>query len=387
MKRFIQKTRKWPQRRGAVLVYLAIMLVVMTMFVALAVDIGVIATARAQLKTVADAAALAGARQLASERRISKSVTNLSTEINAATNAAITAGNANLVLGASPSLSSSGIVVGYKKVRSPGADVPGASVDTTASQSLFNSVQVTASVTVPALFSAPFRPGGSSVSVTSTATVELVQVKGFSIGTTNASILPIVMDAAAYNRMTNGTGGDSYSFSSSSYNPPSANGVTNGSDGVVESVAYPVSSGVSGNWGTIKFGVSNNSTATLGGQIADGITPAQMKAEYPSSTTVTVPHQFGANPGISAGIKSDLASIIGKAVTVPIYDSSGGNGNNAWYNTTAFASVRIVAVNLTGNPKYVVVQPAINTDGSAVLDTSSPNNWSGGGAVFLRLSR
>ena len=51
---------------------------------------------------------------------------------------------------------------------------------------------------------------------------------------------------------------------------------------------------------------------------------------------------------------------------MPIYDTSGGNGNNAWYHVVTFASVRIVAVNLTGNNKYVVVQPAINDDPTAI---------------------
>jgi Flp pilus assembly protein TadG len=375
-------------RRGAVLVYIAILLVPLTMFVALAVDVGVIATAEAQLKTAADAAALAGARQLASDRRISTSITNLTPEMTLATTKAISAGNANSVLGKPMQLNSSNVVIGYKKVSSPNPDLPDAAVNTGVSSTLFNSVQVTATVAVPALFSAPFRPGGSTVSVTSTATVELAQIKGFTIGSANANILPIVMDGAAYNRMVGGSGGDSYAFSSGGYNPPNSNGVTSGADGITESVVYPVSAGSSGNWGTIKFGVSNNSTATLGSQISNGITPAQMQAEYPASTnTVSVPHQFGANPGISAAVKSNLTGIIGQAVTVPIYDTSGGNGNNAWYHVYAFASVRIVAVNLTGNPKYVVVQPAISIDPTAIPDTANTNPWSAGGAIFLHLSR
>ena len=52
-------------------------------------------------------------------------------------------------------------------------------MNTSVPTTLYNSVQVTATVTVPALFCTPFRPAGSTVSVTSTATVELVQTKGF----------------------------------------------------------------------------------------------------------------------------------------------------------------------------------------------------------------
>ena len=380
-----RNSKRTAGRRGAVLALVAILMVPLTMFVALAVDVGVIATAEAQLKTVADSAALAGARQLASDRRMSTTSTELSPEMAAATAEAIAAGNANSVLGQPATLSSSNVTIGYKCMNP--LDSPGAAVNTGVSSTLFNSVQVTATVAVPALFSAPFRPNGSTVSVTSTATVELAQTKGFMIGTANASILPIVMDANAYNRMVGGTGGDTYTFTSSAYNPPNANGVSSGADGLKESVAYPVTTGSSGNWGTIEFGVSNNSTSTLGAQINGGITPAQMSAEYPGSTTVTVPHQFNANPGISAGIKANLTGIIGKSVTVPIYDSSGGTGTNAWYHVNAFATVRIVAINLTGNPKYVVVQPAMSTDPMAIADTSNTNSWSSGGVVFLHLSR
>ncbi|MBV8383910.1 MAG: hypothetical protein JOZ63_14975, partial [Planctomycetaceae bacterium] len=51
--------------RGSILTLTAVLLFAFFGLAALAVDIGVIATARAQLETVADAAALAGAMQLA----------------------------------------------------------------------------------------------------------------------------------------------------------------------------------------------------------------------------------------------------------------------------------------------------------------------------------
>jgi hypothetical protein len=79
---------------------------------------------------------------------------------------------------------------------------------------------------------------------------------------------------------------------------------------------------------TNNFGVSNNGRKILGDQISSGITPTQMQNEYPSGT-VTVPRQFSANTGISGGLEPYLTSIIGKAVTIPICDQSGINGNNA----------------------------------------------------------
>jgi Flp pilus assembly protein TadG len=368
-----------------ILVLAALLLVVLLSLVALAVDIGIIATARAQLKTVTDAAALAGAMQLASDRRISTTITNLNPEMAAATSQAITIGQANSVLGTSAQVSSSNVVIGYKNVNPPNMDPPDAAVNTAVSFTLYNSVQVTATTTIPALFSAAFRSTGSTVTVTSTATVEIDQIQGFQ-SNNNAGILPIAMPQSAYNLMISGNGGDNYTFTSANYNPPNSNGVTSGPDGIAESVVYPVTTDLSGNWGTLNFGVSNNSSSILGSQISNGITPAQMTNEYPSGT-VTAPHTFSGNPGISATLKDDLTAIIGKVVAVPIYDTSGGSGSNATYNVIGFASVRIVAVQLTGNNKFVAVQPAIDNDPTAIPNTGQPNSWSNGGVIFLHLSR
>ena len=377
------KRHRYGRRSGTILVLAAFLLIVLLSMSAVAVDIGVIAAARAQLKTVTDAAALAGVKELASDRRISTSITDLTPETTAAVAKAVAVGNLNTVLGQSPQLVASNVVVGYKD---PSSTSPDSAVSTGGSATQYNSVQVTATVTVPALFSAAFRAAASTVSVTSTATAEVFPIKGFRDGLSlNAAILPLVIDLAAYNRMTLGAGGDSYRFTPASYNPP-ATGVTSGADGIAESVTYPVTTGASGNFGTINFGVANNSTKILGDQISFGVTPTQMKAEF-SGTDVSAPHSFGGNTGVSAGIKDNLAAIIGKSVTVPVYDTTTGNGSNATYHVIKYASVRIVAVDLTGNPKYVVMQPALNTDPTAIPDTTTPSTWSSGGAVVLHLSR
>ncbi len=64
--------------------------------------------------------------------------------------------------------------------------------------------------------------------------------------------------------------------------------------------------------------------------------------------------------GISAGVKDELASIIGQTRVIPIFSSVTGNGNNAQYRIVKWAGVRILAVRLTGamSKKMVMVQPA-----------------------------
>jgi hypothetical protein len=262
-----------------------------------------------------------------------------------------------------------------------------------ASTSKFNSVQVkilrdaSHGGAVPTVFAQLMGFKGTNVTVTSTATAQAYSISGFqAAGSLNANLLPIVLDKATWQAMMAGPGQatDQYTYN------PSTNTVTSGPDGIYESQLYPVSSGSPGNWGTIKVGVSNNSTSTLSAQIQYGITPAQL-ATFPNSTiqldsTQSPPSiTFSGNPGISAGIKSALQSIIGQPVAVPIYDENGGNGNNAWYRVIAFQPARILSVNFQGNPKYVIIQPCLLNDQTAIA--GSAQSWTSGGLISVQLTR
>ncbi len=378
---------------GKVIVLMAAMMPVMIGGVALSVDTAVLATAKGQLQTAADAAALAGAMQLASEARLTGS-TDLSSEIrNARSNAIIyawrnsTLGSGTILNANSGNDASGDIVIGYLAP----TDLVTALPDTSVSSTLFNSVLVAASRNsshtgvVPSFFGGIVGSRGTSLRVTSTATVQNYSITGFSSTTENANLLPIVLDQTTYNAMMAGTTTDQYTYNTTTGQ------VTSGPDGVPESKLYPVKTGDPGNWGTVKIGVSNNSTSTLGAQIRYGITPAQL-ATFPNSTiqldsSLTPPSiTFEGNPGISAGIKDDLASIIGKPVSIPIYDQTGGNGNNATFRVVDFAAVRILDVCFQGNPKYVIIQPALVKDPTAIAGSPQPS-WTSGGLIRLHLSR
>jgi Flp pilus assembly protein TadG len=381
------------RRRGAAALFFGVMLPMFVGLVALSVDLSVVAVARNQLSCAADAAALAGAQKLADDYRL-QGITNLTSEINAANTAATQFAQDNLVLNAAPVIvanannSTSGdIVVGYLDPNSSTATLDTSS----ASASKYNAVQVTTSRTsdhggiVPGFFSKLMGFQGSSVQVSSTAIAQNYSITGFqSTNSLSANLLPIVLDQTTYQAMINKTTQDQYTWN------PATQTVSSGADGITESVLYPVGSGSPGNWGTINVGVSNNSTSTIGAQIRYGITPAQL-ATFPNSTiqldtTLTPPQiTFSGNPGISAGIKDDLTSIIGKPVTIPIYDLNGGNGNNAWYRVIQFACVRILSVNFQGNPKYVIIQPAMVNDPTAIVGTAQP--WTTGGQIVLHLAR
>jgi hypothetical protein len=387
------RSRSPTMSRGMSLMLTALVLPAMFAFVSVAVDTAILATARAQLKTVADAAALAGAMQLADNVRIQGS-TNLSPEITNAQTRAQAAGQANSVLGQAAVLlpnsnnSASGdTVVGYFNPSTRTWTPPPLSNSLLTNAMSVNAIRANDHVgPVPTFFSRVMGFTGSSMTVSSIAMVQNYTIGGFkTVNNLDANLLPIVLDQTTYNAMIARTTQDQYSYN------PATGTVTNGPDGIPESVLYPVGSGSPGNWGTVKIGVSNNSTSTLAAQIQYGITPAQL-ATFPGGViqldnTQTPPSiTLSGNPGISAGIKSAVDAIIGNPVTIPIYDINGGNGNNAWYRVVAFAGVRVMASNFQGNPKYVVVQPALVYDPTAVVGPVQ-SAWTSGGKVVVNLVR
>ena len=377
------------KRSGKFLVFTVLMSIVLMGFGALAVDIGVAAATRAQLKTVADAGALAGARQLVSDNRLSTTYTLSSTsaEIVAANSKATSIGQANIVFGQAAVIQTSDIAVGTKTTSPP--DPSDSTFVATTNNATTNSVQLTAKRdsthggVVPAYFSSIWGSSGSTASVTSTATVEVFNIGGYTAGTSNSAILPMAMLKSSFDAMFNAPITDNYSYS------PSGNTygtVTNGSDGVPEALLYPKGT-TAGNFGTVNFGVSSNSTKILGDQISNGITPAQMATEFPTGFSFNNTSSFtvSGDTGISAGIKDNLTGIIGKPVSVLLYTTVTNPGNNATYTIVEFAAVRIVEVDFQGSNKNVVIQPAFITDPTATPGTGT--TIQNGGLIRLHLSR
>jgi hypothetical protein len=332
-------------RRGTVAVLVALTLPVLVGVAALALDGSLLFVQRGQAQSAADGAALAGAYALSNGASFD------------------TAQSAAIAIGAQKN-----ITIAASNITEP---QPGA-------------VSVSVTSTHPRMFSAIWGPGSMAAKASATAVAQTSLVGFQANGSWNARCLPIVLDKPTWQAMMAKQTTDQYTYNAST------NTVTSGPDGITESQLYPVGSGSPGNWGTIKVGVSNNSTSTLSAQILNGITPAQL-ATFPNSTielntSLSPPSiTFPGNPGISAGIKSALTSIIGVPVAIPIYDLNGGNGNNAWYRVICFQPARIMAVNFQGNPKYVIIQPCILNDPTGIGGT--PQAWSQGGLLSLQLTQ
>jgi hypothetical protein len=332
-------------RAGNVAAVVALCLPVVIGVMALGLDAGMMYLQRRQAQSAADSAALAGAYALYN-----------GSSFGTAQTAAVSLAARN------------GITITASQVTQPQV----------------GAVSVTATSSHPRMFSAIWGSGTMSATASATAIAQ-TSISGFQAsGSLSANLLPIVLDKVTWQTMMAGQSTDQYTYNAAT------NTVTTGSDGFCESQLYPVGSGSPGNWGTIEVGVSNNSTSTLSAQILNGITPAQL-ATFPNSTiqldqTQSPPSiTFNGNPGISAGIKAALTSIIGKPVAVPIYDQNGGNGSNAWYRVIAFQPARILSVNFQGNPKYVIIQPATLNDPTGIPGT--PQSWTLGGLMSLQLTR
>ena len=136
--------------------------------------------------------------------------------------------------------------------------------------------------------------------------------------------------------------------------------LTDDPDDILEANLFPQGTDSPGNRGTIDIGSSNNSTSDLARQIVHGISPEDMAHMGGSLVFEDGELLLNGDTGISAGMKDELASIIGETRCIPIFSNVSGNGNNATFTIVKFVGVRILKVKLTGSmsSKKVIIQPA-----------------------------
>jgi hypothetical protein len=124
----------------------------------------------------------------------------------------------------------------------------------------------------------------------------------------------------------------------------------------------------------VDIGSSNNSTSDIARQIVEGVSPDDLehhggKLELDDNGEL----ELNGDTGISAGVKDELASIMGEPRIIPVV----GPGNNATYTIVKFAGVRIMDVKLTGkmSQKRVIIQPCpIVTAGAIYGETSGSSS-------------
>jgi Flp pilus assembly protein TadG len=371
-----KSSKRPPRRRGVILVLTAFLLVFMLIVIAVAIDIGYLELAKTQLQESADAAALAATAELIDNDALT-GVPNMSDNVAQARTIAVQYAAFNRVCMSAPAIdpnssnSTSGdVVIGYLSNPSDPTQAMNFSLPNQA-----NAVQVRVQRStsengeVGLFFARIFGSNSQAVKATATAAI-MNSFVGFQAPAdgSNLMIMPFALDLQTWNNMLAGSGTDNWSWD------PTLKVVTSGSDNIQEVNLFPQGTGSPGNRGTVDIGSNNNSTATIERQILYGITPADL-ANLPGGNLAFNSQgvlYLGGNPGISAGMKDDLASVIGQPRIIPIFSSVSGPGNNAQYTIVAFAGVRIMNVKLTGSmsSKQVLVQPANITTAGGIAGSS-----------------
>jgi len=368
-------------RRGQVIVMVAVSLTALGGFMALAIDVGMLYETKAELQRTADAAALAAAWDLVLDDRRMIGDAGVSLAAVDSRARAVEVASLNTVL-RSPlqvdpndgNAANGDVVFGWL------ADPENHSTNLVpAVNTQTNAVQVVArrdnvrNGPVPLLFARIFGATASNVSARAVAAFES-DIVGFRVTaeTGNANLLPLSLQVDAWNDLVSGavTVGDNYSYD------PETGAVTPGPDGIEELNIYP-GAGMGqlppGNFGTVDIGAPNNSTADLARQILYGVTEEDLSylgGELSLGPDGTI--QLNGDTGLSAGIKDELAAIIGQGRTIPLFSTVTGHGNNAMYTIVKFGGIRIMHVKLTGpmNKKQVIIQPAIVVDDAAIPGSS-----------------
>lgn len=353
-------------RRGALTILSAVLCIVLLGMVAFAVDIGYVLSSKEELQRTADAAALAAAWEFADRINEGYTPTDALAYARLEGNSYSTAnpvGQVSPAVDTNPGNAPGGdMVFGYINDFSD----PNAVFDTSNSDR-FNAVRVkvrrdeTLNGELPLFFARVF--GRNSQSVVAQATAALARdINGFEVPSDGScvDILPIALDFDTWLAWKAGTfGTDSHSYNKTN------GSVSSGGDGKLEVNLYPIGNGSPGNRGMVDIGSSNNSTSDIARQIIHGISADDLahhggKLEFDECGKL----YLNGDTGISAGVKDELASIIGDPRIIPIFESVHGPGNNAVYTIVAWQGIRIMDVKLTGpmNKKRVTIQmaPVVN---------------------------
>lgn len=351
-------------RRGAISILAALLTIVLVAMVAFSVDIGYVLTAKEEMQRTADAAALAACweygLQLSKDKtapaaaQLARTSASQYAAKNAVTNSPmnVDSNTANDVGG--------DVVFGYVSDLNSGAD----SFETN-DASKFNAVHVrvrkdsSINGEVPYFFARVFGLQGQVLRAEATAAI-VRNASGFRTPAdgSNIDLLPFALDLQTWNSWVAGNGSDDWKWD------PATKHVSAGSDGKLEINLYPQGTGSPGNRGTVDIGGANNSTADIARQILEGISPQDMQAFSDGGRTLEFDAcgklDLNGDTGISAGVKDELAAIIGQPRVIPVFSQVMGPGNNAEYTIVKWIGIRIMEVKLTGpmSKKHLTIQTA-----------------------------
>ena len=361
-------------RKGAVTVFVAVLLVVLLGCAALAVDMGYLYVARTELQRAADAGALAGAQGLG------RSADNPFDEfiyIWSIYNQAEAAAEANTCAGVAVSIEKmTDVQIGY--LNDP-RDLDGTLQTVPLDQC--NAVKVTARRTASSpggalgLFFGPVLGiSHSDVSATAIAVIDdrFYAYSPVSVGGVGA--IPLSLDEDMWNdQIVAGNGPDEYSYDTDT------GGIVAGQDGVHEVKLFPEKLGPStpdgddagaGNFGILHVGSGSLGASTIIAQIREGISRQdfidltgepmikfynQVSGEPVVYDAVT--YDIEGDPGMKVALKDAMEEKIGQKVGFFVHSNVAGQGSNAVFTVVRMEFGRVMQVDLVGGDKAIVIQP------------------------------
>ena len=371
------RTWRKPRRKGTILVLTAALAIPLFAMVAFAVDMAWIASTQASLQADADAAALAGVRQLMSgyvqynyPQATGQAAIITSAESSATTYAQNFAGYNGAGGVASLSLSSSDIEFGYTTSSGSYSKVSGSSVYPNTCKVV---LRRDGSANGPlSLFFAPVM-GIQTTSLTATAAATIytaTTVTGFNTSAgINGGLLPLALDVNVWTNF--------YATGASSDGT-----VHVGSNGSPQLQVYPSPGNAPGNFGLLDAGKPSSATPSFANWIQNGPSPADM--QYLNSNNLvpvspSSPQAWDGGPGMKSTLESDFSGVEGQSRLLPVfqpvstspYQAAAGSGSNATYNIVGFVGVTISHASGSGVNMNISVQPVATLDGTAIYDPTT----------------
>ena len=358
-------------RKGAIVILAAMLFVVVTAMVAFSVDVGYLCVARSQLQNSADAAAMAAAWDLMSAERY---LGDADGAFGAARATAVYYAGLNHVAGSSPTVDPNfandpdgDVVIG--RLENPNdLNAPVLLVEPERANCVLVRVRRTPEQNGPVpLFFA--RVLGRSTGVVTAEAIAAFddRIVGFSAPapTPDAGIIPFAMDEDDYKALVAGEGPDNWT-----YDALGEQVIANLPDGIPEANLFPSGDsqgGITpGNFGTVVLG-GDSGASTLIRQIEYGLSQEDL-SYYPDGQFRLDTYEGGlevtGNTGISASLKNVLPELIGQTRIILLYNHVENPGANATFTISSMAGIRILDFSLTGQEKYITIQPDfIQTDG------------------------
>lgn len=384
-------------RRGVIAILAAVLLVFMVGVLAFSIDVGYLCMVRSQAQHCADAAALAAALEMTSNDNLKK---DIGERITAATQQAIECASLQDINRSVNSTSPDGapsVVESITFGRLENPDDPNEPISYV-DPSNPNVVIVHVSCDpergtgVPLFFARIFGLSTGRTSATAVAMFSAERTTGFEKETEKpCTLMPFVVSENDWKAFLENGGQDNWTYD------PNTKAVSPGPDGIPELRMYPeIDIASPGNFGTVNIGESTaNPAPKVWDQIVNGpsvedlayydgilrLDPVTNMLELTGAANL----ELNADPGVTASIKHALGEIVGHPKSIMLYNNVEGAGNNAWFTISGFVGIRVMDYNMNGplRNKYVLIQPAMVQDSTAVADADSQTSDFVGQPVHL----